>query len=104
MFLKRGQPICEVLNPAGLRVHAVFNQADASWMNELSRDRFHVELRRVSDLGNVLTGGSAAPSSGARCRSDPTLSIFCAGPNILSSKSMVASMWIHMPIKSARAG
>lgn len=65
MAVKRGQGLCEIVDPAALRVHALMSQNDANWLFGKEGDRvlhpFDVNLRLASDLSKVIDGGHATP-------------------------------------------
>ena len=57
-FVTRGQTLGEIVDTQHVRVVAIMSQTEADWINELPRDRYTVELRRVTDAGTVHNGGS----------------------------------------------
>ncbi len=64
MWVKRGQGICEIVDPASLRVHALMNQGDANWLfgkDDSAPKEFEVSLRLAGDPANVIDGGTARP-------------------------------------------
>lgn len=66
-FLKRGEPICEVVDSRSIRVAAVLDQRQAGWLADLDPDSYSVELRPVSDVGTILPGGKVStPGAGQR--------------------------------------
>lgn len=56
-FLKEGAPVCEVVDLDKLRVTATLSQNEGSWLFQLSRDQYDVQMRLVSDVNEVRSGG-----------------------------------------------
>ncbi|MDX2147366.1 MAG: PqqD family peptide modification chaperone [Planctomycetota bacterium] len=55
-FLKEGSEICTVVDPSSLRVTATLSQAEASWLFQLKREDFDVQMRLASNVPVVLEG------------------------------------------------
>ena len=58
MLVKEGRPICELVDPASIRVVAAMSQEEALWLYERPREDYSVELRLVSNVGHTFEGGS----------------------------------------------
>jgi len=53
-FVSEGTPLAEVIDERTLRVAAVLPQAEADWIASMPSERYVVEGRRVSAVGDVL--------------------------------------------------
>ncbi len=56
MYLKKGAPVCEIVDRASLRVAAELSQTEGGWLFELPRDQVKVEMRTRSRVDRVVTG------------------------------------------------
>lgn len=56
VFIKEGTPLCELVDLAAVRVAAELPQTEGSWLFELPREQFNVELRTLSRIDRVVTG------------------------------------------------
>ncbi len=66
-FLKRGDPICEVVDTGSVRVAAIVDQRQAGWLAEMQHEPYVVEVRPVSEVDAVLVGGTVTtPGAGQR--------------------------------------
>jgi putative peptide zinc metalloprotease protein len=54
---KIGQMVCEIVDRDALRVAATLGQAEASWLFELDRGQYDVEIRRLAKVEKVIKGG-----------------------------------------------
>jgi putative peptide zinc metalloprotease protein len=57
-YVKAGSPAGELVDDHGLRIAATLSQSEASWLFELPRDKYDVELRLVSRVDQIVTGGA----------------------------------------------
>ncbi|MBU6413136.1 MAG: PqqD family peptide modification chaperone [Planctomycetes bacterium] len=57
-FLKEGKPICDLIDVSKLRVTALMDQTEALWLYEQPREAYDVEMRLVSNVGEVVEGGA----------------------------------------------
>jgi putative peptide zinc metalloprotease protein len=55
-FVREGQGFCEVVDLDSVRVVATLSQGEGEWLNELNPGEYKVELRRASDIDDVLEG------------------------------------------------
>lgn len=66
-YARRGQMLCEVADQANLRVSANLTQAEASWLYELRREDYQVQMRRLGRPDEVSIGGEVViPKTGQR--------------------------------------
>lgn len=73
-FLKRGDPVCEVVDGERVRVAAILDQRQAGWLADLDPESYTVELRTVSDAQTALAGGRVTtPGAGQRILPGPAL-------------------------------
>lgn len=73
-YVREGQPICTVLDPSRTRVAAALSQAEATWLFEVPRSEYSVEIRRHSNPRDVRTGGDVrAIDAGQRALPHPAL-------------------------------
>jgi len=54
VFVREGQPLAEVIDDAALRVAATLTQTEASWLYELNRSAYRVEMRLVSGIDAIV--------------------------------------------------
>lgn len=57
-LVKEGKPICEMVDPKSIRVVAAMSQDEALLLYERPREDYDVEMRLVSNVGHVFSGGS----------------------------------------------
>lgn len=57
-YAERGEPVCEIVDPADVRVAALMDQRDAAWLFEQSIADLDVQLRFRSDVRTVLDGAN----------------------------------------------
>jgi putative peptide zinc metalloprotease protein len=55
-FLKEGEEICVVADPKQLRITAAMSQTEVAWLQELPTDKYHVEMRLVSNVDTTFEG------------------------------------------------
>ncbi|MBL8763905.1 MAG: PqqD family peptide modification chaperone [Phycisphaerae bacterium] len=55
-YARRGERMCEVVNPADVRVAAVMSQSESAWLFELGPESHGVEMRLRSDAWTPVTG------------------------------------------------
>jgi putative peptide zinc metalloprotease protein len=80
MLVKEGRPICELVDPASLRVVAAMSQEEALWLYERPREDYSVEMRLVSNVGHTFEGGSVRViDAGQRRLSHQSLSYLGGG-------------------------
>lgn len=56
-FVKAGDMLCEVADPTSLRITASLTQTEASWLFQLPRDQYRVEMRLHSRVDDIIRGG-----------------------------------------------
>lgn len=56
-FVRRGDPLCELVDTTRVRVAATLGQGDGAWFHELSRDQYRVQMRTAADVHRVVEGG-----------------------------------------------
>ncbi len=79
-FVKRGQALCEVLDPDRLRIAASLAQGDSSWLAQVPRDQVWVGIRPVSDPWRVVEGGRVwSPAAAQRELPHPALGYLGGG-------------------------
>ncbi len=67
LYARRGQLLCEVADQANLRVSANLTQAEASWLYELRREDYQVQMRRLGRPDEASIGGEVViPKTGQR--------------------------------------
>lgn len=57
-YVRRGDPVCEVIDPRRTRVVATLSTAQAAPLLDVGPDRFAVQFRRLSAPATTLVGGS----------------------------------------------
>ncbi len=73
-YVKRGQALCEVLDPDRLRVAASVPQGDGSWLMHVPRERVWVGMRSAGDPWRVVEGGRVwSPQAAQRELPHPAL-------------------------------
>ncbi|MBX3385370.1 MAG: PqqD family peptide modification chaperone [Phycisphaeraceae bacterium] len=73
-FIKRGDPVCEIVDTESVRVAAILDQRQAGWLAGLEPDSYKVEMRAVSDAHKLLVGGRVStPGAGQRILPGPAL-------------------------------
>jgi putative peptide zinc metalloprotease protein len=55
-FVREGEGICEVVDLSQLQVVATLPQTEGSWLNELPPEQYRVEMRRTSQVDEVIPG------------------------------------------------
>ncbi len=55
-FVREGERICEVVDTTRLQVVATLSQTEGAWLNELPPEDYRVEMRRSSNVDEVLAG------------------------------------------------
>ncbi len=66
-FVKRGDPLCEIVDPESVRVEAILDQRQAGWLADLPTETYSVEMRTIADVGTVLPGTNVRfPGAGQR--------------------------------------
>lgn len=83
MYARRGQQVCEVVDPENVRVAAVLTQAEANWMFDLvdrgkegvsgieygeDERQFSVTMRRIGRPGDMTRGGLVQIDPGGQTR------------------------------------
>lgn len=56
-FVKAGAGLGEVVDDTALRVTATMTQTEASWLYQLPREDYRVEMRLVSRIDDIIEGG-----------------------------------------------
>jgi putative peptide zinc metalloprotease protein len=56
-FVKAGSAAGEIVDDQSLRVTATMTQSEASWLYQLGREQYRVEMRMVSRVDDVIEGG-----------------------------------------------
>ncbi|MBL8757527.1 MAG: PqqD family peptide modification chaperone [Phycisphaerae bacterium] len=56
-FVRRGEPLCQVVDLSRLRVAATLRQGEGAWFNELRRDDYAVAMRFASRIPTIVAGG-----------------------------------------------
>jgi len=57
-FVRRGEPLCLLVDAGRLRVAATLGQNDAAWFNELDRSQYRVQMRTSSNVTRIVEGGA----------------------------------------------
>jgi len=57
-FVRRGEPLCLLVDAGRLRVAATLGQNDAAWFNELDRSQYRVQMRTSSNVARIVEGGA----------------------------------------------
>lgn len=57
-YVKAGSSAGEVMDDKSLRVTATMTQSEASWLYELGREQYQVEMRMVSRVDDIVRGGA----------------------------------------------
>lgn len=83
-FVHRGDAVCEVVDPADLRIAASLTTAQAAPLFELPRDAYSVEMRLVSTPGELREGGAVTVTPGQRRLAHGALS--AAGGGVLETE------------------
>ncbi len=69
-FVKRGESLCDIVDPADIRVAATLDQRQAEWLfdkNAKSRPAMECQIRLISDVSKVLDADHfLAPEAGNR--------------------------------------
>jgi putative peptide zinc metalloprotease protein len=58
-FVKRGDPLCKVVDDRQVHVIATLLQGEGAWFNELPRDSYVIRMRLASDIPTIVEGGKA---------------------------------------------
>lgn len=75
-YARRGEPLCQIVEPSDVRVTATLSQGDGAWFNELKRDQYHVELRYASNLLSVVACGEvSSPQAALTALAHPALAL-----------------------------
>jgi putative peptide zinc metalloprotease protein len=64
-FVKRGDPLCKVVDDRRLRVTATLLQGEGAWFNEVPREQYAIRMRYASDIPTIVEGGNARSPSAA---------------------------------------
>lgn len=67
-YAKRGQPVCEVLDPSRVRVAATMDQHQGSWLFSTPPDRYIAQVRLLSKVDTVLDAANVRPVPAGQSR------------------------------------
>jgi putative peptide zinc metalloprotease protein len=57
-YVKKGDPVCQVMDVHRIRVAATLDQRQGSWINDLAPEQYRVEMRSVSLVERVVEGAA----------------------------------------------
>ena len=66
-YVRRGEPLCEVVDVTKVHIAAVMDQRQAGWLADVPRNQYKVEIRPVSEVSRVMEGSEVRfPGAGNR--------------------------------------
>ena len=66
-YVRRGEPLCEVVDVTQVHIAAVMDQRQAGWLADVPRNQYKVEIRPVSEVSRVMEGSEVRfPGAGNR--------------------------------------
>ena len=60
-FVKRGEPVCDIVDPSDVRIAATLDQRQAAWLFETTaaeRPKMQCQIRLVSDVNKIIDAAS----------------------------------------------
>lgn len=55
-YVKRGDPLCEIVDTESVHISAVMDQRQAGWLADLPPDQYTVQLRTISNVETIFDG------------------------------------------------